>query len=207
MGFFNLVKTGITNTLSTIKDIKQYKRVAWFLIGFYLLNDALVTIFAFVPIFIKVTLKMTFSEITTLLLIVQLIGFPATIFFGWLSDKRGPKKILLTTIVLWGIIVLGISLATSKVFFYVMAILTGFVIGSSQAIARSWFSKIIPREKMGQFFGFNGFASKIAATTGPLIFGIISWITANQRLAMGTLLIYFIISFLIFAKIKDEDQI
>jgi UMF1 family MFS transporter len=163
----------------------------------------LVTIFAFAPIFAKVTLEMSFSEITILLLIVQLIGFPAAIFFGWLSDKKGSKKILLTTMVLWGIIVLGISFATSRLFFYVMAILTGFVIGSSQAVARSWFSKIIPKEKMGQFFGFNGFASKIAATTGPLIFGIISSITKNQRIAMGTLLIYFITSFLIFAKIKD----
>jgi UMF1 family MFS transporter len=197
------VKTGITNMLNTIKDIRQHERAAWFLVGFYILNDALVTIFAFVPIFVKVTLKMTFSEITILLLIVQLIGLPAAIFFGWLSDKKGSKKILLTTMVLWGIIVLGISFATSKLFFYAMAILTGFVIGSSQAVARSWFSKVIPKEKMGQFFGFNGFASKIAATTGPLIFGIISSVTVNQRIAMGTLLIYFIISFLIFAKIKD----
>jgi UMF1 family MFS transporter len=203
----SLIKTGISNTFRTIKDIKQHKKVAWFLVGFYILNDALVTIFAFVPIYAKVTLEMTFSEITMLLLVVQLIGFPAAIFFGWLSDKRGSKKILLTTIVLWALIVLGISFATTKTFFYVMAIFTGLVIGSSQAIARSWFSKIIPKEKMCEFFGFNGFASKVAATTGPLLFGIISTVTSNQRIAMGTLIIYFVISFLIFARIKDGKEL
>ncbi|MBU1152287.1 MFS transporter [Patescibacteria group bacterium] len=204
--FLSLVKIGISNTLRTIKDIKQHKRVAWFLVGFYILNDALVTIFAFIPIYAKVTLKMTFSEITIILLVVQLIGFPAAIFFGWLSDKKGSKKILLVTIILWALIVLGISFATSKPFFYAMAILTGLVIGSSQAIARSWFSKIIPKEKMCEFFGFNGFASKVAATTGPLLFGIISSITANQRIAMGTLIIYFVISFIIFARIKEGSE-
>ena len=204
---FDLVKIGISNTFRTIKEIKQHKKVAWFLVGFYVLNDALVTIFAFVPIYAKVTLEMTFSEITVLLLVVQLIGFPAAIFFGWLSDKIGSKKILLTTIVLWSIIVLGISFATTKLFFYAMSILTGLVIGSSQAIARSWFSKIIPKEKMCEFFGFNGFSSKVAATTGPLLFGIISSVTGNQRIAMGTLIIYFIISFLIFTKIKDGKEL
>jgi UMF1 family MFS transporter len=203
----NLIKIGFSNTFRTLKDIKKHKKVAWFLVGFYILNDALVTIFAFIPIYAKVTLGMTIPEITIILLIVQAIGFPAAIFFGWLSDKRGSKKILLITIILWGLIVLGLSFATSKVFFYPIAILTGCVIGSSQAIARSWFSKIIPKEKMCEFFGFNSFASKVAATTGPLIFGMISVFTGNQRIAMGTMVIYFVISFIIFYRIKEEKEL
>jgi len=202
-----LVKKGFTNTLQTLKEIKNHKRIAWFLVGFYLLNDALVTIFAFLPIFAKVTLEMTFSEIAILLVIVQLIGFPAAIFFGWLSDKIGSKKILLSTIVVWGFIVLGIAFANSKSFLYVISIFTGLVVGSSQAVARSWFSKLIPPEKRCEFFGFNGFASKIAATTGPLIFGVISVVTQNQRIAVGALLIYFVISFIIFWTIKDEKSL
>ena len=190
-------------TFNTIKDIKRHKRIAWFLAGFYILNDALVTIFAFVPIYAKVTLQMTFTEIAIILLIVQIIGFPAAIFFGWLSDKRGSKKILLTTIFLWSLIVLGIALANSKFIFYVMAVLTGLVVGSSQAIARSWFSKIIPSSRRSEFFGFNGFASKIAATTGPFVFGVISTVTASQRIAMATLIIYFVIAFIIFSRIKE----
>lgn len=203
---FDLIRTGISNTFKTLRDIKRHKRIAWFLIGFYILNDALVSIFAFMPIFAKVTLEMTFSEIAILLLIVQLIGFPSAIFFGWLSDKKGSKMILLTTIALWGIVVLGLSFATSKLFFYIFASITGFIVGSSQAVARSWFSKIIPKKKRCEFFGFNGFASKVAATTGPLLFGIIASITANQRIAMGTLLVYFIISFLIFFNIKETKE-
>lgn len=196
--------TGFNNTFKTLKEIKKHKRIAWFLVAFFLFNDALATIFAFIPIYAKTTLGFTFSEILTLLLIVQLVGFPSTIFFGWLSDKISHKKILLFTLVLWIIGIFGISIASSKGVFYALSILTGLVMGSSQAIARSWFSKIIPKNKTSEFFGFNGFASKVAATLGPILFGMISVLTGNQRIAMASMLIFFITSFIIFSTIKED---
>lgn len=202
--FLNLIKIGCLSVYNTIKGIKNYKNIAWFLLGFYFINDALVTIFAFVPIYAKTTLSFSVSEITILLLLVQIIGFPSTLFFGWLSDKKGSKKILLSTIFVWGIIVILSAIAPTKGLFYFVAVLTGLVIGSSQSVARSWLSKIIPPEKRGEFFGFNGFASKVSATTGPILFGTISVITANQRIAMLSILPFFVISFIIFAKIKEE---
>ncbi len=198
-----LIKIGFRNVFRTIKEIKQHQQVAWFLAASYLLNDGLVTLFSFAPIYAKSTLNFSFSEIAVLLLIVQLIGFPVTIILGAISDKKGAKTILLSTIALWCLIILGIALATTKTFFYLVSILIGFVVGSSQAIARSWFSKIVPEDKRCEFFGFNGFASKAAATTGPLIFGFISTVTANQRIAMLCLLPLFLASFVIFYKIKQ----
>ena len=200
---FSLIKIGCKNVLQTIKDIKKHKKIAWFLVGFYFINDALVTLFAFFPIYAKTTLSFSLSEITILLLIVQLIGFPCAIFLGWLSDKKGSKKILLSTIVVWAVIILLSASATSKALFYFVAVLTGVVIGASQAIARSWLSKIVPPKKRCEFFGFNAFASKVSATTGPVLFGLVSSITANQRIAMLALLPFFVISFIIFAKIKE----
>lgn len=202
--FFSLIKIGCSSVYATIKGVKNYKNVSWFLLGFYFLNDALVTIFAFVPIYAKTTLLFSVSEITVLLLLVQIIGFPSSLFFGWLSDKRGSKKILLSTIFMWAMIVILSAFAPTRDLFYFVAILTGLVVGSSQSIARSWLSKIIPPEKRGEFFGFNGFASKISATTGPILFGSISVITANQRIAMLSILPFFVISFIIFAKVKEE---
>ncbi len=204
---FKLIKIGFSNVKRTLKEIKSHKKIAWFLLGFYLLNDALVTIFTFLPIYARTTIGMSFQEIIIIMLIVQLIGFPATVFFGWLSDKKDPRKILLFTIFVWALITLGMAISPSKVGFYIAAIPAGFVIGSSQAVARSWFSKLIPKEKASEFFGFNGFASKVAATTGPLLFGIVSMVTASQRMAILTILPYFVISFFIFFKLKDKKMI
>jgi UMF1 family MFS transporter len=168
------------------------------------MNDGLATLFAFVSIYAKNTLSFSIPEIAVILLLIQIIAFPATIFFGWLGDKRGHKKILLVTLAIWCVIVSASALANSKLIFYVIAILTGMVVGSGQSIARAWFIDIIPKKKLNQFFGFNGFANKIAALTGPLVFGTISVLTGNQRIAMASLLVYFIASFAIFYKIKEK---
>jgi len=204
--FLKIVKIGFTNTLKTLKEIKKHKKIALFLLGFYLMNDVLVTFFSFMPIYAKTTLGISISEISLLLLIIQLIGFPSAVFFGWLSDKKGSKKILLSTILVWCAIIALAAIATSKPIFYFASILTGLVIGSSQAVARSWFSKIIPKNRRCEFFGFNGFASKIAATTGPLVFGLISSITGNQRIAVFSLIFFFIASFMIFLRIEEPQQ-
>ena len=107
---------------------------------------------------------------------------------------------------MWCAIIVLAAIATSKPIFYFASILTGLVIGSSQAVARSWFSKIIPKNRRCEFFGFNGFASKIAATTGPLVFGLISSITGNQRIAVFSLIFFFIASFMIFLRIEEPQQ-
>lgn len=201
---FTIIKTGLQKNLKTLKEIKKHKQIFLFLLGWFILNDALVTVFSFVPIYAKTTLALSLLEITKFVIIVQIVGFPSTLFFGWLSDKQGYKKILLLTIFIWTIAVLIGTLATSTTVFYIATILMGLVMGASQATARSWFSVIIPKKKFNEFFGFNGFSSKISAIFGPIIFGTISVLTGNQRIAMASLIPYFLIAFIIFYKIKEK---
>ncbi len=198
-----LIRHGVQSVIGTIRNLKQHKDIGWFLVGFYFINDALVTIFSFTPIYARSTFGMDFKEILTLLLIVQVAAFPAATLFGLLSDKKGSRKILLFTIATWALIVALLAVATTKTMFYILALMTALVIGSSQAIARSWLSKLVPEEKRFEFFGFNGFASKIAATTGPVLFGAISVATGNQRWAMAALIPFFVIAFVIFYRIKE----
>jgi UMF1 family MFS transporter len=201
---WHLARLGFSNTFKTLKEIRKHRDIAWFMIAFYLVNDALVTLFAFIAIYGRQTLSLQFSEIALILLLIQLIGFPSTILFGWLSDQRGSKNMLLITLAAWCFIIVMISLSFSKPVFYLAAVLAGLVVGSSQAIARSWFSRIVPADKRTEFFGFNGFASKLAATTGPLIFGSISSFANNQRLAMLALLPFFVVSFIIFSRLEEK---
>jgi UMF1 family MFS transporter len=197
-----LIKIGFRNTLNTIKEIGKHKKIAWFMVALYFMHDGLTTLFVFIPIYLRNALLLNFSDIFTIFMIIQVTGFPATFFFGWLSDKLGPKKILLCTIGIWVLIIFLLSTTSSMAVVYVGAVLTGLVIGSSQAIARSWLSRIIPVEKRCEFFGFNAFASKAAAVLGPVIFGLVSSM-ASQRIAMLALMPFFVISFVIFCKIKE----
>ncbi len=152
-------KTGLSKVAKTAREVREHKNVAWFLLAFFFMNDALVTIFAFIPIYAKTTLTFTLTEIALLLVMVQVIGFPCAAFFGWLSDKRGPKKILLFT--------------------------------------------LVPQAKRAEFFGFNGFASKVSATVGPILFGAISSFTGNQRIAMVAILPFIVVAYLIFLRVKE----
>ena len=202
-----ILKKSSSNVLSVFRKIKHYKNIAWFLVGFYFINDVLVTLFAFIPIYAKTTLNFTIKEIFIIFLIIQIIALPGTIFFGWLSDRKSPKKILLFCTLMWCFIIVIISVANSKSLFYIAAILAGLFVGSIQSVARSWFSGIIPKNRETEFFGFSGLMSKVSATTGPLIFGIVSSITGNQRFAMIALLPFFIISFFIFLKVKEKSLV
>lgn len=199
-----LAKIGFRNTFNTLKSIKKHKTIFWFLLALYFLDDGLITLFAFISIYAINTLSFTIKEVSLIYALIQLIAFPSAIFLGKLSDKKGSKKILLTAIATWALVILILTAATSKTWFYLAALLTSLVIGASQAIPRAWLSKLVPKNKRCEFFGFNGFASRISAILGPVIFGSISSFTGNQRLAMLSLLPFFIISLIIFSKIKEK---
>jgi UMF1 family MFS transporter len=207
MSIFSLAKIGFKTTLNTLRNMKRHKNIFWFLLAFYLMSDGLITVFAFIPIYAKTTLLLSLSEITIIFILVQLVAVPSAIFSGIMADKKGPKRVILTTIVLWSIIVLLLAIARTSVMFYFIAVLTGLVVGSSQGIARSWMSQIVPEKKRFEFFGFNGFASRLSATTGPLVFGTVSVLTGSQRIAMLALLPFFIASFLIFYYLAKEKNV
>ena len=199
-----LAKIGFRNTFNTLRSVKKHKNIFLFLLALYFLDDGLITLFAFISIYAINTLAFSISEVSLIYAFIQLIAFPSAILLGKLSDKQGSKKILLTSIAIWALIIIILTAANSKIWFYLAALLTSLVIGASQAIPRAWLSKLVPKNKRCEFFGFNGFASRISAILGPVIFGSISSFTGNQRLAMLSLLPFFIISLIIFSKIKEK---
>jgi len=192
LGPLQSIKTAITSLIQTIKDWKKYKNVLLFLLTFYLLSDGLNTIFFFTSIYATTTLGLSMSKVALVFIIVQIVGVPATIVSGKLTDKYGAKPVLVWSIIGW--IIGVILLLTKPEFGMLMAIgvLIGMVVGSSQAPARALLSKLVPKDKTCEFFGFNGLASKVSASLGPVIFGAISWATSSQRWALASVLVFFI---------------
>ncbi len=204
LGLGEMARIGLRRTWEGILELRERRDLLRFFIAFYLLNNGLVAAFSFVPIFASATLGMSVSQISVFLVVIQLVGFPSTAFFGWLSDRKGRKTILLWAIAAWAGIILSLVLTSSHQVFYALAVACGLVIGSSQAVARSWLSRLVPKEKRSEFFGFNGFATKVSAPTGLLVFGIVSSLFASQRLAMLTLLPFFAGAFLLFRTVPEK---
>jgi len=182
----------------TIRSAREYKSIGVFLAAFYFLNDGLVTVFAFVPIYASTTFNFSLLEVGGLVLFAQLVAAPSTMILGRLADKVGKKRMQLFTVAGWIVVLIVLASTQSVVALFIATGLAGIVMGSSQAVARAWLASLIPKGKEAQFYGFNGFASKIAATSGPLVFGTVSVLTGNQRVAMLALLPFFVLSFALF---------
>lgn len=188
----------------TYRELLKHPNILYFLIGFFLLNDALVTVFAFISIYATNTLGLSIATLTNIYILIQVIAIPATIFLGTISDKIHPKKIVLGSIVLWIAVIILLTFAQNTFMFVIASICAGMGIGSSQAVARAWYSSLIPPDKSTAFFGFNACCSKIAAILGPVMFGLIATISGSQRIAMGSLVIWFILSMLLFIQVKTN---
>jgi UMF1 family MFS transporter len=199
------VKVGITRSLATLRNLREYPNLARFLVAFFIYNDGILTVISFASIFAKETLKFTVTDLLIFFLVIQTTAILGSIIFGVLADKIGPKKTIIITLVIWiGVIVLGFFTETKSTF-YVVGLLAGISIGSSQATSRSLMARLVPKEREAEFFGFyDGFCGKASAIVGPLVFGVISSITGSQRVALLSVLLFFVAGLILFRDVKEN---
>jgi UMF1 family MFS transporter len=200
---------GYKRLKSTFNDFQKYSNVAVFLLAYFLYIDGVNTVIIFSSIFALETLKMTFTEIILLFIVVQTSAIVGSTFFGIISDHIGHKKTLIITLLIWIGIVTSAFFVEDKNVFYGIASIAGIALGSSQSTSRSLLTLLTPREKKTEFFGFYSFFGKASAILGPFVFGIISS-ELNQRTAILSVAFFFIVGLLILTKVHDphpEKQI
>lgn len=117
------------------------------------------------------------------LLLVQFIGFPAAVAFGRLGDRLGTRRAIFLALAVYVAVTCWAYFLGSVTKFYLMAAAIGCVQGGIQSLSRSYYARLIPAEKAGEFFGFYNMLSKFAAVLGPAVVGVTAQLTANPRLA------------------------
>lgn len=172
---------------TTLKEWRQHREILHFLLAFYLINDAVVTILFFIGIFFKTNFGLSVEEILKLTLLFFLVGVPATIAFGWLGRVWSERGALFVTLLIWLILIAIMVFGHSERVPLTVAIIAGLVIGSSQSLCRSIYAQMIPAERSSEFFGFNALVGRASAALGPLIFGVVNAATGSQRLAMASI--------------------
>jgi UMF1 family MFS transporter len=188
---FDFLLIGFRRIRATFQQFPRYRPVARFLIAYFLYIDAINTIIVFSSIFADETLKLGVEEIILFFALVQTSAIAGSLLFGVLADKVGHKRSLVSSLLLWIVILVVAYFVEDKTTFFVVGILAGVALGSSQSASRSLMSMLVPPEKRTEFFGFYSFFGKASAVLGPAIFGIVSS-NINQRaalLAVGVLLV------------------
>ncbi len=169
----------------TLGRIRQLKPVWIFLIAYWLYIDGVHTIIR-MAVDYGISLGFDSSDLITALLMTQFIGFPAAVAFGYLGRKVGARPSLFAGLTVYLGVTIWAFFMNSKLEFYIMAGVIGLVQGGVQALSRSYFAGIIPREHSAEYFGFYNMVGKFATVIGPVLVGG-TGLLARQMGVTGTL--------------------
>ena len=187
----------------TFAEIRQQRMVWLFLIAYWCYIDGVDTI---IRMAVDYGLALGFSSDSLIiaLLITQFVGFPAALVFGRIGTIRGPKFGIQIAIAIYTLIIIYAYFMDSEFEFYMMAVAIGLVQGGIQSLSRSLYTRLIPREKSAEFFGFYNMLGKFAALLGPLLIGWTSLITHDSRLSILSLIPLFAIGAWLLNKVELE---
>lgn len=196
-------KIGVTRVWNTLSHLRNYKNLTTFLLAYFFYIEGVNTIIFFSGNYASTTLGFTEIELLIFFLTVQTTAIAGSVLLGIVSDSIGQKKTIVITLIMWIVTVIIAFLVHDKSSFYVVGLLAGAAMGSSQSTSRSLMTKLTPPERKTEFFGFYSFFGKSSAVIGPLVFGLVSFITGNQRYAIFSVGFFFLIGLIILLRVED----
>ena len=186
------IRAGAAELLNTLRHLRGDRMLLWFLLAYWFYIDGVNTIIK-MAVDYGLSLGLKQNSLITALLLVQFVGFPAALGFGWLGQKLGPRAGILFGIAVYAAIAGYAYFLRTETQFMVMAIIIGLVQGGVQSLSRSLFGRLVPPGKSGEFFGFYNLMGKAAAILGPTLTGIVALLTDDSRLAILSITILFVI--------------
>ena len=189
----------------TFKNMKEEKQVFMFLLAFFFYIDGVYTIIDMATAYGS-ALGLDSTGLLLALLVTQIVAFPCAIIFGNLSYRIRTEKLIIVCIFAYlGIVIFAVFLKT-QLQFWILAILVGMFQGGIQALSRSYFTKIIPEEHSGEYFGLMDICGKGASFVGTTIVSIVSQLTGNISMGVGMIAILFCIGIVIFLKAVSMNK-
>ncbi len=189
---------GIQKSWLTFREILQQPPARRFLLAYLFFEDGVNTVIYFAAGFAVQTLHFSDEESLFLFILVQGSALLGAFLWAKPTDILGPKRVVMLMLVQWSVAVTITYWVEAKPSFFAIAVLAGSGLGAIQSASRAFMSTLIPRGREGDFFGFYALCGKSAAVAGPLLFGYISRATrGNQRLAILSVLIFFVVGALL----------
>jgi MFS transporter, UMF1 family len=201
---FELIGASFLGLYRTLRELRRFKHAFLLLIAFVIYSDGIGTIIRMATSY-GTELGLDQGSLITAILLVQFAGIPFSFLFGLLAGRIGAKTSIFITLAVYTVItVLGYYMKTERDF-YVLALMVAVVQGGSQALSRSLFASMIPRERSSEFFGFFSIFEKFGAIAGPATFEIASRATGSSRSAILSIMVFFIAGAVVLAFVNVEE--
>lgn len=200
---------GLRQLAATIRDMRRHPLTLAFLLAYLVYNDGIQTVISQASVYGSEELGLGQSTLIAAVLLVQVLAVAGALGMGLLARRHGAKRTILGSLVAWTV-TLGAGYflpAGAPVWFFVLAAGIGLVLGGSQALSRSLFSHLVPPGKEAEYFSAYEVSDRGMSWLGPLLFGLTYQLTGSYRDAIISLVAFFVIGFVLLARVPVRRAI
>jgi UMF1 family MFS transporter len=185
------VRQGFGELKHTLREIRRYRPVVWFLAAYWLYIDGVNTVIK-MAVDYGLSLGFEAAQLLAALLLTQFVAFPAALAIGWLGQRIGARRGIFLALAVYAVATCFAYFLRDVRDFYLLAVVIGLVQGGVQSLSRSYFGRLVPAGKSSEFFGFYNMMGKFAAVLGPLLTGVVAKLTADPRLSILSIVLLFV---------------
>ncbi|MEE9576290.1 MAG: MFS transporter, partial [Gemmatimonadota bacterium] len=201
------MREGFRRVAETFRHLRRYREAAKVLLARLVYNDGLVTIFALAGIYSIAVFDFTIEEVIRLGIVANVAAGLGAFGFGFVNDWIGGKRTIAITLVVLTISAILGATAETRTGFWIAAIVISFMVGPTQSASRTLLGSMTPEAKHAEFFGFYAFSGKLSSILGPLLFGTVVGVTGSHRLAMGSMVVFFVAGFVLLMLVDEKAGI
>ena len=198
----HIVSGVFSEVAQTMKEIARDKVVLLYMVAFFFYIDGVHTVISMATSYGS-SLGIDSTQLVLALLVTQFVAFPSAIIYGKLAGRVGTLRMITVAVVAYMCIVLfaAFFLKTATEF-WILAILVGMFQGGVQALSRSYFGKIIPKEKSNEYYGFFDIFGRYASVMGTLLVSVVTSLTGDPSLGVLSIGILLVVGFVLLVKLS-----
>jgi MFS transporter, UMF1 family len=200
------IRQSFKRLIQTVKHVKEYKYLTIFLIAYFFYIDGVGTIISMSTAY-GTDVGLSSTVLLVVLLVTQVVAAPFSIIYGKLANRFSAKSMLNVGIVVYIIVCIYGYFLETAIDFWILAMLVASSQGGIQALSRSYFAKLIPKNNANEFFGFYNIFGKFASITGPLLLGFTAQITGRSNAGILSLIVLFVIGMIILYFVPSDKKL
>lgn len=195
------VRAGFARLAETFREVRTYRVTFLFLLAFFCYSSGITAIINLAAAYAS---DIGLGQTATIgaLLVVQFVGVPCAVLFGQLAGRYTTKRMLIVGLTVYTLVSLAATGIRTIEHFFALAVAVGAVQGGTQALSRSLYSSLIPAHRSAEFFSFFAVVSAVSSIMAPLLFGIVGLTSGSNRLAIGSLSVFFFLGALLIARLN-----